>query len=416
MSSVREFGHALTGKWGAPRGLVETFIEVPFKLGDRDLRPDGLIRVSKGKSEWIALVEVKVGSNGLDPKQVEDYLDIAKDRNFDAVVTVSQQLTVTPGVHPVSIDGRKTRKVQLHHISWSRIHTEALIEQVNHAVSDPDQAYILSEFIRYLEHDNTGTLDFNDMGAQWIALRDGSRSMNLNPMNSEVNEGVARFDQLVSFCGMQLSRKLGVHVMPRLTKSERSDHAKRLKGQIELLIRSGQLTGSLEIPNAVSPIELIADLRAGRVIARTEINAPTDRRATARINWLLGQLKNAPSNLSLTANVSHSRSPGLRADLSTLRDNPAELISSNKDDIRSFVLELSGEAGTKRKAGQGSFIDSVSKLVDEFYFDVVLGLKKWVPSAPKSKVEPLENAIVPPMNQYGVEILESDDGDKAKVQ
>ena len=38
------------------------------------------------------------------------------------------------------IDKRKLAKVALRHLSWSRIHTEALIERTNHAVSDPDQA------------------------------------------------------------------------------------------------------------------------------------------------------------------------------------------------------------------------------------------------------------------------------------
>lgn len=33
---------------GAPAGKAETFIEVPFLLGDKKCYPDGLIRVSRG--------------------------------------------------------------------------------------------------------------------------------------------------------------------------------------------------------------------------------------------------------------------------------------------------------------------------------------------------------------------------------
>jgi hypothetical protein len=65
MSSVREFGRALTQPFGAPAGPVQTFIEVPFRLGEKQLFPDGLIRVVRGQRQWTALVEVKTGSNEL---------------------------------------------------------------------------------------------------------------------------------------------------------------------------------------------------------------------------------------------------------------------------------------------------------------------------------------------------------------
>jgi hypothetical protein len=55
MGAVREFGRVLTQPLGAPAGPVQTFIEVPFKLGDRQLFPDGLIpsaAVSGGGPRW----------------------------------------------------------------------------------------------------------------------------------------------------------------------------------------------------------------------------------------------------------------------------------------------------------------------------------------------------------------------------
>ncbi|MEV5446746.1 TerD family protein, partial [Streptomyces sp. NPDC052644] len=59
MSAVREFGRVLTQSLGAPAGTVQTFIEVPFKLGTQQFFPDGLIRVTRGQRQWTALVEVK---------------------------------------------------------------------------------------------------------------------------------------------------------------------------------------------------------------------------------------------------------------------------------------------------------------------------------------------------------------------
>ena len=134
LSAVKEFGRALTTRCGAPAGRIETFIEVPFELNGSHCRPDGLIRVTRGQKVWTALVEVKTGRNDLDADQVTTYLDVAREHDYDAVITISHQVATTPGVHPVAVDKRKTRKVDLIHLSWSRIHTEAKIQHANHEV------------------------------------------------------------------------------------------------------------------------------------------------------------------------------------------------------------------------------------------------------------------------------------------
>jgi hypothetical protein len=65
MAVVKEFSRAVLGPLGAPAGVVETYIEVPFMLGEKRLYPDGLIRVTRGSKTWTALVEVKTGRNEL---------------------------------------------------------------------------------------------------------------------------------------------------------------------------------------------------------------------------------------------------------------------------------------------------------------------------------------------------------------
>lgn len=60
LSAVDEFGQSFTKQFGAHKGTVETFIEVPFELsGGSTVIPDGLIQVARGKRIWTALVEVK---------------------------------------------------------------------------------------------------------------------------------------------------------------------------------------------------------------------------------------------------------------------------------------------------------------------------------------------------------------------
>ena len=392
IQAVREFGRELTTRCGAPAGTIETFIELPFLKDGAKFRPDGLIRVTRGQRAWVALVEVKAGHNDLSPEQVANYLDIAREQNFDAVITISHEVATTPGVHPVPVDKRKVRKVGLFHLSWSRIHTEALIQQTTHAVSDPDQAWLLSEFIRYIEDPKSGALDFDDMGPSWVSVRNAAAQQTLRANDKETLDVVTRFDQLLAFCGMELSRRLGVHVQQRLSRAERSDQANRLQTQAIELANAGQLSGSLQVPNAAVPVDILVDLRANRVDCTAVLGAPLAGRATTRINWLLRQLKDSPANLQVVATTARARDAGPSHALSALQNDPKLPVEHAQADIRSFTLTLSQTAGTKRGQGRGSFVGSVTSLVDRFYAEVIQYLKAWTPPAPKPKGDSGEEA------------------------
>lgn len=398
LQSVREFGRALTLRCGAPAGTIETFIEVPFTLGQSKFRPDGLIRVSRGQKSWTALVEVKTGKNDLGVEQVSHYLDIAREQGFDAVITISHEVATTPGVHPVLVDKRKMRKVDLYHLSWSRIHTEALLEQTNQSVSDPDQAWILAEFVRYLENSKSGAWDFDDMGPDWVNVRNAAGLQTLRASDKETLGVVARFDQLLAFSGMELSRRLGANVQQRLSRKERTEPATRVQDQAIQLAKTGQLIGSLVVPNAAAPIDILVDLRANRVDCSATIQAPSEGRTSTRINWLLRQLKDAPKDLMITASSARARDSGPSHPLHALDENPMLLVENPQADIRSFTVTLCHPAGGKRGQGKGSFVSSVTGLVDRFYAEVLLSLKVWSAPPPRPKSPPKEDAqeVEPP--------------------
>lgn len=383
MKSVNELGRVLTARCGAPVGTLETFIEVRFMGDGRAFQPDGLVRVTRGKKIWTALVEVKTAHVDLKADQIVNYLDVAREQGIDAVITISHQVEPTPGVHPVVVDGRKTKKVKLHHISWSRIHTEALIQQATKAVSDRDQAWILSEFIRYLEEPKAGALDFDDMGSSWVSIRNSAAQGTTRAGDEETLDVVSRFDQLMTFCGMKLSRRLNTHVQQRLTRRQRDDHVGRIQAQAALLARTGSLAGSLVVPHAAAPIDIVVDLRANRVDCSSSIGAPLTVRPSARVTWLLRQLANATPGLLISAVTVRSKDPGRTHTLAALREDPKQLLEDPKSDVRSFKLTLSQPAGSKRGQGKGSFVDSVTALVDRFYTDVGQYLREWSAPAPK---------------------------------
>ena len=171
MMAVRDFGRALVARFGGPAGSIETYLEVPFTLDERTSIPDGVIRVARAGRIWTALLEVKTGTSPLRNEQVERYLDLARQQGYDAVITLSNDLAPVGGMHPVAVDGRKLRKVALHHISWSEVLHEAQMQLAHRGVDDRLQAWLLAELIRYLEHPRSGAASFDDMG--WRGSRSG---------------------------------------------------------------------------------------------------------------------------------------------------------------------------------------------------------------------------------------------------
>lgn len=391
LAAVKEFGRGFVKPFGAPAGTLECFIEVPFVLGEKRLYPDGLIRVSRGSKSWTALVEVKTGSNQLQTEQVENYLDVARENGFDAVLTISNQIPAIAGTHPTKVDKRKLRKVSLHHISWSQVLAFAVMQKEFRGVADPDQAWILGELIRYLEHRKSGALEFDDMGDAWTTVRDAVSAGTLRTFDKGIPEVVARFDALLRFASLQLGRKLGTEVVPVLSRKESADPSVRVQSLTTALCEGGLLSGAIRIPDTVGHLVVTADLRAGKVTCHVDVDAPREGRPTTRVNWLVRQLKDAPDSVRIEAFNAHSRSSAAAELLSTVRENPTSLVLDPSRELRTFRVASTNNLGTKRGRGRGSFIDSVLNAVDAFYADVLGSLRAWSATPPKLRpphVEP----------------------------
>lgn len=385
MTAVREFGRGLTQPLGAPASAVQTFVEVPFMLDDKRCYPDGLIRVSRGQKTWTALVEVKTGTNELEAVQLESYLDIAREHGFDALVTISNEIPPAANQHPTKVDKRKLRKVALHHFSWSQILAEAVMQKEHRGVADPDQAWILGELIRYLEHPRSGALEFDDMGASWVSVREAVGAGTLRPSDKGAADVAARFDALLRYVSLRLGRTLGTEVVPVASRKEAADPTLRAAALIDGLVRDGRLTGAVRIPNAVAPLQIEVDLRAGRVTCQVDLDAPKEGRPTTRINWLIRQLKGAPEGLRVEAFASHSRGLSTASLLKDLREDATVLVQDPTRELRSFRLAVSVPLGAKRGRGRGAAIDSVLAAVDSFYGDVLQHLKAWTAAPPKMR-------------------------------
>lgn len=385
LTAVREFGRGLTQPLGAPAGNIQAFIEVPFMLGEKRCYPDGLIRVTRGQKTWTALVEVKTGTNQLAAEQLENYLDIARNHGFDALITISNEIPPAAGQHPTKLDKRKLRRVAMYHLPWSQILAEAVVQKEHRGVADPDQAWVLGELIRYLEHPRSGALEFEDMGASWVPVREAVAAGTLRASDKGAADVAARFDALLRYVSLRLGRTLGTEVVPVLSRKEASEPILRTSALVESLVKEGRLSGAIRIPNAVAPLTIEVDLRAGRIACLIDVDAPREGRQTTRVNWLVRQLRNAPDSLRVEAFAAHARSGSTASLLKEVREDPAVLVQDPKKDLRSFRLALTNQLGTKRGRGRGGAIDSVLDAVDMFYGEVLQHIKGWTAVPPRMR-------------------------------
>lgn len=389
MMAVRDFGRALVARFGGPAGSIETYLEVPFTLDERTSIPDGVIRVARAGRIWTALLEVKTGSSPLRHEQVERYLDLARQQEYDAVVTLSNDLAPVGGVHPIAVDGRKLRKVALHHISWSEVLHEAQMQLAHRGVEDRLQAWLLAELIRYLEHPRSGAAGFDDMGAAWVPVREAVAANTLRAADRKVGAVTTSWEKLVRHLSMQLTTQLGVSVTPVLPRRLARDHAARAQAAAAELAASGTLSATLRIPGAPGPIGVVADLRTAQIRTSIEVDAPREGGGPRRINWMVRQLADAPD--TLTVEVLFARREQTSCEqLKDVRANPAALLPDPNSEVRAFRLTSWAPMGTRRNGLRKAFVPSVNDVVEAFYARVVQGLR---PTPPKMPAEVAADAI-----------------------
>jgi hypothetical protein len=395
MGAVPDFGRAILAGVGAPRGRISTFAEVQLKDADGKLSiPDGAIVVERGQTRWCCLVEVKTSGAPLKLEQVARYLDMAREHGFDAVLTISNEITATSSDSPVAVDRRKVRSVGLFHLSWWRIITEAIVQHRFRGIDDPDQAWILGELIAYLDHERSGASGFQDMGENWVKVRNAAANGTLRSSDREAREVAERWDQFADYLCLGLSQDLGRDVRPMRPRKQTSDA--RLDSAVKGLAEAGTLEASLRVPDAVGPVSVQADLRTRQVSTSVTVEAPRDGRPLTRVNWMLRQLKQAPKDLRVDTQFVGARETAALL-LGEASEYPQRLLSTTdpKREPRAFILTLTRAMGTKRGKGEKSFVLETRQQTVDFYRRIVQDLRAWQPSAPKLPAEPEEVPVTP---------------------
>ncbi len=390
MTAVDEFARAILGKCGAPTGKtarINCYTEVTFKSppDTPKFRPDGLIIVSQGSRKWTALVEAKVSRTLLESAQVETYLDLAKAAGFDALITISNQYAGADGGHPVAVDGRKIRSVELRHLSWISIVADAILLSDHEGIGDTEQAFLLREMIRFYKHESSGVVGFNQMGPKWkdlcFSIQQGVAPPKESPI---VRESVTDWLELSRYLEVPLSLAIGHSVHVHMTREQINAPSKKVDETVNTLISDGQLSAEFVVPDAASRLCLMADVKRRVLSASMYLKAPTDRaRASALVTWLVRQTEKCIDPQILIRAKWPGRAPDSIATLEQIRADKNSILLPNSDALpTAFEVIRNIDLGAKFKSTK-AFVEAAEEAVVGFYADVGQHLEAWVPPPPK---------------------------------
>ncbi|MGH4033078.1 TerD family protein [Actinomycetota bacterium Odt1-20B] len=375
MAQVPEFGRRLTAAFGAPAGRMEAFTEVPLPNADRPRRPDGVIRVERAGKLWTALIETKTNGNPLKAEQVQDYLDIAARRGYEAVITLTNDVALD-GIPLVGVqaDARRKHKVALWHLSWAEVTHRAQVLLHHEGVRQEPHAWLLEELLHYLQHENSGCHGFQNMGPDWVRVRNGIDDETLVPGDPRAVRVVESWERLIRQVCLRLGGELGRKVTPVQRARRGTDPRSRRTAHARELCEDGRLHAEIRIDGAPGTLHLTADLRLSRLRTSMEVPAPDQGYPLTWVKRLMRQLADAPADLHVQT-LLRGEVPGPRATLDKLRPEPADLLPGPGNglprDITGFRLSLSRTLGSTRGNASSGFIRSVDSAIDAFHGGVV---------------------------------------------
>ncbi|MFJ6138462.1 TerD family protein [Kitasatospora sp. NPDC092286] len=374
MAQVPEFGRRLTAAFGAPAGRMETFAEVSLPHGDSPKRPDGVIRVDRAGRLWTALLESKTNGNPLKAEQVQDYMDIAARRGYEAVITLSNDVALegSPLVS-VKIDGRRKHKVMLCHLSWAEVAFQAKMLIRHEGLTNPAHGWLLEELLHYLQHENSGCHGFQNMGPAWVPVRNGIDDETLTQGDERAVQVVESWERLIRQVCLQLGGELGVKVQP-VQRTRRGEGPRDRRAALaDRLCADGRLNAEIRIEDTVGTVTITADLRLGKLRTSIEIPAPEQGYPLSWVKRLVRQLAEAPADLHVET-LTDGAAAGPRGTLEKLRPEPGNLLPKDSSKITGFRLSLAKSVGSTRGNAETGFIRGVDAAVERFHSGVVAHL------------------------------------------
>jgi len=389
---VPDYARMMLEEVGAPwskrsklTALTEICFRKPKQKRSQLPRPDGMLIIDTSRKEWIALVEAKIKNEELKPEQLESYLDLAKEFGLDALITISNQFATIPSHHPVAIDRRKLKSVDIYHFSWLSLLSNAQLLSESDTVKDREQAIVLKELIRFLSHDQSGVQPFDRMGPQWKEIcAKVQNAETLSKIDPILEQSISDWSQLTRYLALTLSARIGKRVHIALGRKQKKSPEAKYNEYVETLIKRYRLADDFSIPNTAGDIHLETDLRRRTITISMALDPPQDKkRPTAAINWLTRQLKKHElPNVLITCQWPR-KTPGTTINLQQAIEFPEDLVPENVKELPTKlevrrVVDLAG-----RFRGAKTLVEDCEKEFVAFYKNIGQNLTPWTPPPPK---------------------------------
>ena len=250
---------------------------------------------------------------------------------------------------------------------------------------------------RYFEHPSSGIKRFDQMNSEWRSLVLGVRDeQQFKRSSPEIENTVASWHQEERDICLLLSRRIGERVGIRLSRKHQVDSAHRFRDACDTLIASLELRCAFSVPNAASDLKVTANLQRRTISCSMKLNAPSDKkRASARVNWLVRQLRGVDGDDVIVRAFWLGRGGPTQASLSEIKTYPKCLESGRPGAApTSFeVIMIRDLAG--RFSGRRTFVEDLEDLIPEFYDRIGQNLRPWAPPPPSiDKRDPIRDTDI----------------------
>ena len=232
LGAVKEYREELLGRIGIKKihnKNIELHTYTEVSGGNSENRPDGLLVITSGKHnrviEWAGFVEAKVRDNMLETKQIERYVDFAREIGINDIITVSNYLTTTPIQSPIK---SKKNKFNLYHWSWTYLKVTASRLIRTEVIEDADHIFMLKELRKYFDtHKNIS--NYVHMGQEWknAVIKIHTYSDNQFIDKKTVSNIVESYKQEEKDISLQLTDKTK-HYVELVTKTNREDELEEM--------------------------------------------------------------------------------------------------------------------------------------------------------------------------------------------
>ena len=207
------------------------------RLTEKDI-PDAKIHLDQ-KTNWTALVEVKIGASDLDQAQLGRYLNRAISQKAQALVTISNEMCADPAMPPLRLKPaeKRLRKVDHFHWSWRYITYQAKETLLDDSLSQTE-VKILRQFVDFLDHPNSKVHGYHQMPKCWPGFVDTLRDKG-NPKSDDIDDVISGWFQESADLAMILSESFEVNVRQDISQSSaelRKEAAEKLLNESSDLI------------------------------------------------------------------------------------------------------------------------------------------------------------------------------------